>query len=100
MAGQPIKLKSTLSSSAARLIRFVNIAICCVFAATQHAQCAAAARYKVDVIAITPKAAANSGCEPSLSVNFIRASIAAVKRGGKMRQPARRRLTPDRPQIA
>src|SRR5262249_45897348 len=38
-AGQPIKLKRTLSSSAARLIKSVNIAICCLFAATQRAHC-------------------------------------------------------------
>jgi hypothetical protein len=59
--------------------KVANTAIYCLFAATQHAQCAATARYKVDAIAITSKLAANSGYEPFLTANIIRVSIGVAK---------------------
>jgi hypothetical protein len=59
------------------MIRFVNIAICACLP-LHNARIARPLRAKgIDVVAITPKAAANSGPEPRQSVNVIRASIVA-----------------------
>jgi hypothetical protein len=56
-------------------------------------------RCKVDAVAITPKAAANSGYEFSLTDELYSSLDRCAERRGKMQQQPQRHFTPDRSQI-